>query len=254
MIVHHAKQSLIKEEYSTCTQGWGKVRAQYRWAYATYTLYTTCAKNQHEKGGWAYNTSWAYNTYSTVHVHVYTCTYRYMYSLCLQVYLFSTHVHTIFSRIRTHFPTGLPQPHTETADNFVPVPLPTTSRAVATTTATVATITEGAGAHDRAPTLPVAGIETETGTENVTKRGRGRGHERKRENERGNESAREKGSVRGREIGASVNVNVSVSVNASGGRETGDGTERKGTAQRTDTQGTYVLYMYMYNHVYVLKS
>ena len=27
-------------------------------------------QNQHEKGGWAYNTSWAYNTYSTVHVHV----------------------------------------------------------------------------------------------------------------------------------------------------------------------------------------
>ena len=24
-------------------------------------------QNQHEKGGWAYNTSWEYNTYSTVH-------------------------------------------------------------------------------------------------------------------------------------------------------------------------------------------
>ena len=23
-------------------------------------------QNQHEKGGWAYNTSWAYNTYSMV--------------------------------------------------------------------------------------------------------------------------------------------------------------------------------------------
>ena len=23
-------------------------------------------QNQHEKGGWAFNTSWAYNTYSTV--------------------------------------------------------------------------------------------------------------------------------------------------------------------------------------------
>ena len=48
----------------------GKVRAQYRWAYATSTSLPLqeIGKNQHEKGGWAYNTSWAYNTYSTVHV------------------------------------------------------------------------------------------------------------------------------------------------------------------------------------------
>ena len=44
----------------------GKVRAQYRWAYATSTLQEN-GQNQHEKGGWAFNTSWAYNTYSTVH-------------------------------------------------------------------------------------------------------------------------------------------------------------------------------------------
>ena len=46
----------------------GKVRAQYRWAYATSTLLPLqeIGQNQHEKGGWAYNTSWAYNTYSTV--------------------------------------------------------------------------------------------------------------------------------------------------------------------------------------------
>ena len=46
----------------------GKVRAQYRWAYATSTLIPLQenGKNQHEKGGWAFNTSWAYNTYSTV--------------------------------------------------------------------------------------------------------------------------------------------------------------------------------------------
>ena len=41
------------------------MRAQYRWAYATSTL-QEIGQNQHEKGGWAYNTSWAYNTYSTV--------------------------------------------------------------------------------------------------------------------------------------------------------------------------------------------
>ena len=48
----------------------GKVRAQYRWAYATSTLIPLQenGQNQHEKGGWAFNTSWAYNTYSTVHV------------------------------------------------------------------------------------------------------------------------------------------------------------------------------------------
>ena len=40
----------------------GKVRAQYRWAYATSTL-QEIGQNQH---GWAYNMSWAYNTYSTV--------------------------------------------------------------------------------------------------------------------------------------------------------------------------------------------
>ena len=47
----------------------GKVRAQYRWAYATSTLILLQenGQNQHEKGGWAFNTSWAYNTYSTVY-------------------------------------------------------------------------------------------------------------------------------------------------------------------------------------------
>ena len=50
----------------------GKVRAQYRWAYATSTLIPLQenGQNQHEKGGWAFNTSWAYNTYSTVYVTV----------------------------------------------------------------------------------------------------------------------------------------------------------------------------------------
>ena len=44
------------------------MRAQYRWAYVTSTLLPLqeIGQNQHEKGGWAYNTSWAYNTYSTV--------------------------------------------------------------------------------------------------------------------------------------------------------------------------------------------
>ena len=34
-------------------KGWGKVRAQYRWAYATSTLLPLqeIGKNQHEKGG-----------------------------------------------------------------------------------------------------------------------------------------------------------------------------------------------------------
>ena len=44
------------------------MRAQYRWAYAASTLIPLQEnrQNQHEKGGWAFNTSWAYNTYSTV--------------------------------------------------------------------------------------------------------------------------------------------------------------------------------------------
>ena len=56
----------------------GKVRAQYRWAYDTSTLIPLQenGQNQHEKGGWAFNTSWAYNTYSTVYArsgeHVYS--------------------------------------------------------------------------------------------------------------------------------------------------------------------------------------
>ena len=50
----------------------GKVRAQYRWAYATSTLIPLQenGQNQHEKGGWAFNTSWAYNTYSTVYIYI----------------------------------------------------------------------------------------------------------------------------------------------------------------------------------------
>ena len=45
------------------------MRAQYRWAYATSTLIPLQenGQNQHEKGGWAFNTSWVYNTYSTVY-------------------------------------------------------------------------------------------------------------------------------------------------------------------------------------------
>ena len=47
----------------------GIVSAQYRWAYATSTLIPLQenGQNQHEKGGWAFNTTWAYNTYSTVY-------------------------------------------------------------------------------------------------------------------------------------------------------------------------------------------
>ena len=56
--------------HTKTTRALGKVHAQYRWAYATYTLLPVqeIGQNQHEKGGWAYNTSWAYNTYSTVRV------------------------------------------------------------------------------------------------------------------------------------------------------------------------------------------
>ena len=32
-------------------------------------------QNQHEKGGWAFNTSWAYNTYSTVITVKVQCTH-----------------------------------------------------------------------------------------------------------------------------------------------------------------------------------
>ena len=54
--------------HTKTARAWGKVRAQYRWAYATSTLIPLQenGENQHEKGGWAFNTSWAYNTYSTV--------------------------------------------------------------------------------------------------------------------------------------------------------------------------------------------
>ena len=56
--------------HTKTARAWGKVRAQYRWAYATSTLLPLqeIGQNQHEKGGWAYNTSWAYNTYSTVQI------------------------------------------------------------------------------------------------------------------------------------------------------------------------------------------
>ena len=54
--------------HTKTTRARGKVRAQYRWAYATSTLLPLqeIGQNRHEKGGWAYNTSWACNTYSTV--------------------------------------------------------------------------------------------------------------------------------------------------------------------------------------------
>ena len=54
------------------------MRAQYRWAY-TLLLVQEIGQNQHEKGGWAYNTSWAYNTYSTVlkyGLNMYVCVLR----------------------------------------------------------------------------------------------------------------------------------------------------------------------------------
>ena len=64
MIVHHTTKTVGGGG------GGGKVRAQYRWAYATSTLLPLqeIGQNQHEKGGWAYNTSWAYNTYSPVYI------------------------------------------------------------------------------------------------------------------------------------------------------------------------------------------
>ena len=42
-----------------------------------YTL-QEIGQNQHEKGGWAYNTSWAYNTYSTVCVCACVCMHLYI--------------------------------------------------------------------------------------------------------------------------------------------------------------------------------
>ena len=59
--------------HTKTARAWGKVRAQYRWAYATSTLLPLqeIGQNQHEKGGWAYNTSWAYNTYSTAYVKLF---------------------------------------------------------------------------------------------------------------------------------------------------------------------------------------
>ena len=58
--------------HTKTTRARGKVSAQYRWAYATSTLIPLQenGQNQHEKGGWAFNTSWAYNTYSTVILHM----------------------------------------------------------------------------------------------------------------------------------------------------------------------------------------
>ena len=49
-------------------QGLGAKCVHNRWAYATYTLLPMheIGQNQRKKGGWAYITSWAYITYSTV--------------------------------------------------------------------------------------------------------------------------------------------------------------------------------------------
>ena len=83
MIIHHAKQTLIKENstvhvvyigalcdyiLTTMQQGLGVKCVHNRWAYATYTLLPMheIGQNQRKKGGWAYITSWAYITYSTV--------------------------------------------------------------------------------------------------------------------------------------------------------------------------------------------
>ena len=52
----------------TMQQGLGVKCVHNRWAYATYTLLPMheIGQNQRKKGGWAYITSWAYITYSTV--------------------------------------------------------------------------------------------------------------------------------------------------------------------------------------------
>ena len=85
MIIHHAKQTLIKENstvhvvyiralcdyiLTTMQQGLGVKCVHNRWAYATYTLLPMheIGQNQRKKGGWAYITSWAYITYSTVYI------------------------------------------------------------------------------------------------------------------------------------------------------------------------------------------
>ena len=49
-------------------------------------------QNQHEKGGWAYNTSWAYTTYSTVYTPMYMHALSHARShTCMHAH---THVHT----------------------------------------------------------------------------------------------------------------------------------------------------------------
>ena len=50
---------------TTMQQGLGVKCVHNRWAYATYTMHEI-GQNQRKKGGWAYITSWAYITYSTV--------------------------------------------------------------------------------------------------------------------------------------------------------------------------------------------
>ena len=67
IIVHHAKKILIKDIGAAKT-------VQYIYApeqvgvYDVYTLLPMheIGQNQHKKGGWAYTTSWVYNTYSMV--------------------------------------------------------------------------------------------------------------------------------------------------------------------------------------------
>ena len=69
---------------TTMQQGLGVKCVHNRWAYATYTLLPMheIGQNQRKKGGWAYITSWAYITYSTVHAcTVYMYMYMYMYTL-----------------------------------------------------------------------------------------------------------------------------------------------------------------------------
>ena len=64
IIVHHAKQTLIKDLGAAKTVQYTRPN---RWAYATYTMHEIGQNAR--KRGWAYTTSWAYTTYSTVLSH-----------------------------------------------------------------------------------------------------------------------------------------------------------------------------------------
>ena len=91
--------------HTKTTRARGKVREQYRWAYATSTLISLQenGQNQHEKGGWAFNTSWAYNTYLR-YIYIIICDRHCTSNIAINISIF--HLGLIYGLISAFFPVG----------------------------------------------------------------------------------------------------------------------------------------------------